>query len=133
LFFFDPAFAEDLRAIKTAVENDADDGIECVGRQFFSAGHEIAGGIVDENIYFADLRFGVFGGGFDRGVITNVARCKSGGAARALDFFADGLEGFRPTADDEEARAETGEMESHGAAQAGATAGQENSLGFQQV
>jgi hypothetical protein len=50
-----------------------------------------------------------------------------------LDFFADGLERLGPAADDEEARAKTGKMESHGAAQAGAAARKENTFGFQQV
>jgi len=119
-FFLDPAFAEDLCAIKTAVENDADDGVECVGGKLFGARHEIAGGVVDESVDFADLRLGRFAGGFDRGVITNVTGCVGGGATGALDFFADQFEWLGPAADYEETRAEAGKMQSHGAAETGA-------------
>jgi hypothetical protein len=40
-----------------------------------------------------------------------------------LDFVANGFQGFGATADEEEACAETGEMESHGAAEPGAATG----------
>ena len=46
--FFDPALAEYLGAMEAAVEDDADDGVEGVGSEFFGASHEIAGGVVDE-------------------------------------------------------------------------------------
>jgi hypothetical protein len=60
-----------------------------------------------------------------------VAGCESGVPTRALDFFADGFEWFGPAAHDEEARAEAGEMQSHGAAQAGTASGEEDPFGFQ--
>jgi hypothetical protein len=41
-------------------------------------------------------------------------------------LFADGFERLWPASDDEQARAETGEVQSHGTSEAGAPASEEN-------
>jgi len=117
LFFLDPVLAEDLCAVEAAVEDDADDGVESVGGKFFGAGHEIAGGVVDDRVDFADFFFGGLRGGFYGGVIAYVAGGVGGGAACLLDFIAYGFEGLGAASDDEYVGAESGEVEGHGAAE----------------
>src|SRR5258708_29947413 len=43
---------------KRAVQHNADDGVEGIGRQLFGAGHEIAGSVVDQRVDFAELFLG---------------------------------------------------------------------------
>ena len=100
--------------------------LNALGVNFSVRGHEVAGGVIDQRVDFADFGFGGSGGGFYGGVVTDVAGREGCGATCFFDFFADGFEGFGAAADDEYARAEGGEMQGHGATEAGAAARQEN-------
>ena len=82
----DPAFGEGLRAVKRAVEDDAYNGVERVGRKLFRAGDEISGGVVDNRVDAAKLLLGFFGGGFDRAVVAHIARCDTQQNRRRGEF-----------------------------------------------
>jgi hypothetical protein len=75
------AQAEGLRAVKGTVEDDADHGIEGVGRKSFRAGDEVAGGVVNQRIDVAELQFGFGRGSFDGGVIADITSGVGGRAA----------------------------------------------------
>ena len=131
LFLRDPSAGEGLRAVKRAVEHDADHGVEGVGGKFFRASHEISGGVVDDGVDAAEFGVGFVGGGFDGSEIADVARGVSGRASGFMDGLAGFLERFFAAADDEHFRAERREVQRHGAAQAGAAAAQEDGAVFQ--
>ena len=65
-------------------------------------------------------------GGFDRGVIANVARRESGGATKPKDFLAGLAKRLLAPANQKHSRAQFGEAQSHGTPEAGAAAGEEN-------
>src|SRR4029077_10245687 len=46
----EPAASAGHGAVESAHEDDANDGVPCAGREFFGAGDEISGGIVDEDV-----------------------------------------------------------------------------------
>jgi len=127
-----PSFSA-MSAIETAIEDDADDRVEGIGREFFGAGHEIAGSVVDDGVDAAELLVGEIRDGFDSAIVADVTSGKGRGAAAAVNFVADFLERLFAASGEEHSRAEHGEVQSHGAAEAGAAAGQEDGAILQQI
>ena len=91
--------------MKCSVQDNANDGVESIGRQSFGARHEISGGVVDQRIDFAELFLGLGCRGFDGAVVAHVASRVGSCAARPVDLIARFFERFFPPADHEHARA----------------------------
>ena len=95
----DPFAAEDEGAVERAGEDDTDYGVECVGRELFAAGDEIAGGVVDERIDGAKFFFGCGDYAFDGCEVANVGDAVGGlrafGANVVRRFASGALRGGR--------------------------------------
>src|SRR2546427_8869443 len=76
--------------MKRPVEDDADHGVEGVRGKLLRARDKVAGGVVDERVYAAELLLRGGDGSFDRGGGAGITR--SGGAFGTLS--SDGLRGF---------------------------------------
>jgi len=119
--------------MKSAVEDDADNRLKGIRRQLFRAGHEVSGGVVHQCIDFAPVILCGGHSGFNGVVFPDVARGVSGRAAIAVNLFAGFLRGSsrRPM---RKSRAPSfGEVQGHGAAEAGAAAGQEDGAAFEEI
>ena len=112
--------------MKRAIEHDSHDGIKRVWGEFLCARDEIAGSVVNERVDFAKLLLRLRHGGFDRGIVANVAGRESGGAAKPANLFACLAEWFLVPADQEHSRTQLGEPQSHGTSESGAPAGDED-------
>ena len=119
--------------MKRAIEHDAYDGVECVGRKFLGTCHEIPSGIVDDGVDAAKLGVGFVGGSLDRGKIAHVAHGVSRGASGTANFFAGFVERIFAAADQEQLCAQRRETERHRAAQTCAAATEKDCPVFQKV
>ena len=79
----DHAPADGARAVIAAVQHDADDGVPAVRREILGAAHEVAGGVVDEQIDAAALGDRAFDHRVHRGGIADVDRKRQRVAAVA--------------------------------------------------
>src|SRR5215831_9270526 len=132
-FLGEALFCEHLRAVKRAVENNADNSVEGVGGKLLGARHEIAGGVVDQGIDFAKVAFSGSEGQFDGSVVADIAGRKSRRTTAFMNFVANVLERLLAAADEKEPGPQLHEMEGHRAAQAGAASGKKNGTTFQQI
>ena len=132
-FFGDTPPGEGLGAMKSAVEDDADNRLKGIWRQLFRAGHEVSGGVIHQRIDLAPVILGGGHSGLDGVVFPDVAGGVSGRAAIAVNLFAGLFEGFFAASDQEEPRPKLGEVQGHGAAKASATAGQEDGAAFEEI
>jgi len=73
-FFRDTPSGEGLGAMKSAVEDDADNRLKGIRRQLFRAGHEVSGGVVHQCIDFAPVILCGGHSGFNGVVFPDVAR-----------------------------------------------------------
>src|SRR5579863_979958 len=112
--------------MESAVEHDADDGVEGIRAQLFGARHEVTGGVVDDRVDAAELFVGSVGGRFHGAVVSYIAASKSGRASAATNFVADFAQGLLAPSHQEHARAKHRKMQGHGAPQARATATEKN-------
>ena len=126
----DPFAAEDERAVECAGEDDADYGVEGVGREFFAAGDEIAGGVVDERVDGAEFFFGGGDHAFNGCEVANVGDAVGGLRAFGANVVGGLLQGFFAAAGEKNIGAEFGEAQGHGAAEAGAASGDEDCAAF---
>src|SRR5207249_641867 len=104
-FLSDPPLAEYLSAVKGAIQDDANNGVERIGAELFRASNEIAGGIVHQRINSAKLQFGLSCSVFDGGIVADVARGVSGGATEPMNLLAGLAKRFLASADEKQARA----------------------------
>ena len=119
--------------MKSSVEHDSNYGIEGVGRELFRPGHEIACGVVDERVDFAELFLGFCCRGLDGSIISHVASGESRRAARTVDLFARFAQRLFPPADKKHPRAEFGKPQSHGPAEPCPATGKKNGPALQQI
>src|SRR5580704_10840054 len=133
LFGGDPFAAEDEGAVECAGEDDSDDGVERVGREFFAASDEIAGGVIHECVDGAKFFFGGGDNAFDGREVANVGDAVGGLSAFGTNVVSGFLQGLFAAAGEKNIGAKFGEAQSHRAAQAGAASGDENCAAFQQV
>src|SRR5262249_28629457 len=132
-FLGEALFCEHLRAVKRAVENNADNSVEGVGGKLLGARHEIAGGVVAQGIDFAEVASSGSDGQFDASVVADIAGRKSRRTTAFMNFVANVLERLLAAADEKEPGPQLHEMEGHRAAQAGAASGKKNGTTFQQI
>src|SRR5262249_2721431 len=118
-------------AVERAHEHDVYDGAPRAGREFFGTGDEISGGVVDEDVERARVPDEV-DHGFD---FFEYAHIASQAFDRAFGRKFDGglLEDFFAASADVDGCAEFEESLGHAFTEAGASAGDEDALGFEKV
>src|SRR5260370_28494904 len=119
--------------MKRPVEDDADQGVEGVRRKLLRARDKVAGGIVDERVYAAELLLGGGDGCFDRGWVTDITRSEAAFAACSADGFRGFAQRLLTAPGEEHPRAQLGQPQRHRAAQSCPAACDENRPFFEQV
>ena len=125
---FEPAASASHGGVQSAEQHDADHGFESARRKFFGTGDEISGSVVNENVEWTGLPDGI-DHGFDGVEIADVARESMDGAFGGGGKFGSGLlQHVLTTAADVDRGAEFEEAVSHGFAESGAAAGDEDAF-----
>ena len=119
--------------MKRAVQHDTYDSVKRVGRELFGASNEIAGGVVDERMDFSELLLRFSRGSFDGAVVANIARGVGCLAAPPENLVTRFAKRVLTAAHEEYPRSQFGKPQSHGAAESGASAGEKDSPGFEQI
>src|SRR5579864_1785826 len=119
--------------MKRPIEDDADHGVEGVWGKLLRARDKVAGGVVDERVYAAELLLGGGDGRFDSGGVTNITRDKAAFAACSADGFRGFAQRLLAAPGEEHPCAQLGQPQRHRPTQSCPAACDENRTSFEQV